>query len=246
MAGFRTHLATSTLLGAGAAAAGYYHWDYAPTSCLLAGGMCSVAGILPDVDSDSGIPLRESMAFMAAVTPVLLLDRFQAWQLNFEQQAVAAAGVYLSIRFIVAEVVRRTTVHRGMWHSIPAALLAALTAFLLCANDEIQLRMFKVAAVFLGFMSHLVLDEIYSVEHRRGRFHFKKSFGTALKFWGSGPIANLLTYGLLLILGTIIAQEPGLRPHRAGEAYGDRQQQPLNDRSTEKFIRQSYELPDGR
>ena len=47
-------------------------------SCLLAGGLCSVAGILPDLDSDSGVPYRESVAFISAFVPLLLINRFES------------------------------------------------------------------------------------------------------------------------------------------------------------------------
>ena len=39
----------------------------------------------------------------------------------------------------------------------------------------------------LGYLSHLVLDEIWSVEWTHG-LHLKNSFGTALKFFGHGTL----------------------------------------------------------
>ena len=47
-------------------------------TCVLAGGLCGVSGMLPDIDSDSGRPLHESMAFAAAVVPMMLLHRLPA------------------------------------------------------------------------------------------------------------------------------------------------------------------------
>ena len=57
----------------------------------------------------------------------------------------------------------------------------------------------------LGFLTHLVLDEIWAV--RMGLFgpKVKKSFGTALKFYGSEAWSNLLTYVLVIVLGALAA-----------------------------------------
>jgi hypothetical protein len=58
-------------------------------------------------------------------------------------------------------------------------------------------RAYKAVAVVLGFLIHLILDEIWAVEVGVGRLRTKKSFGTALKFLGPSPIANVLVYGTL-------------------------------------------------
>jgi hypothetical protein len=62
--------------------------------------------------------------------------------------------------------------------------------------------------VLAGFLSHLVLDEIYAVEWKSGQWRFKKSFGTALKFWGDDGWANFSTYAKLAIVAMIILGEP--------------------------------------
>lgn len=169
-----------------------------------------MSGMLPDLDSDSGIPLREAVAFSAAFIPMLMLDRLERVGLSHEMMLVATGGIYLFLRFGIAELFRRYTVHRGMWHSIPAALIAALFTFLVSSSENIHLRLFKTAAVFIGFMSHILLDELWSVEYRRGRYTFKHSFGTALKWWSDVRIANIVTYALLLILGAIAYHDEGL------------------------------------
>jgi hypothetical protein len=43
-----------------------------PVTCLLGGTVCAVAGMLPDLDSGPGVPMRESVAFAAAIAPMLL------------------------------------------------------------------------------------------------------------------------------------------------------------------------------
>lgn len=205
MAGFKTHVTTSTVLGMGYAGAGMLYGMPIDAS-LVAGGLCGVSGMLPDVDSDSGIPIRESMAFAAAVVPMLLVDRFQQLGLSHESMVLAAGSIYLFVRFGVAAMLKRYTVHRGMFHSIPAAILFTELAFLMCGSHNLELRYLKAGGVFLGVMSHLMLDEIYSIEWHR--FRLKKSFGTAIKFWGDSLWGNLSVYVKLVIVTAMVLGEP--------------------------------------
>lgn len=211
MAGFKKHITTSTILGIGYGTAGYLAYDIPPASCMLAAGLCSVSGMLPDLDSDSGVPLRESITFVAAVIPMLLIDRFQHMGMSPELMVLAGGLIYIAIRFGFAEILKRGTVHRGMWHSIPAAAIAGLLAFLLCSCEDMGYRIFKTGAVVIGFMSHLVLDEWYSIEWNRRRL--KKSFGTAVKFWGKRTWANILTYANLVMLLVLAVGDPFLMSH---------------------------------
>lgn len=199
MADFKSHITGSTLVGIG-----YGYWGVTTQamsieSGIVAGGLCAVSGMLPDLDSDSGIPLRETSMFIAAVMPMLMIDRFRDLGLSNEAMAVAAMLVYVAIRFVAVEFFKRYTVHRGMWHSIPAAVSAGLIAYLVMPCQSESARVYKSLAVVLGFTVHLIMDEIWSVDASRG-FRLKKSFGTALKFVGDSALANLSVYGKLALL----------------------------------------------
>lgn len=206
MADFKTHMTVSTATGVAYAFAGSQA-DVPLTTCILAGGLCSVSGMLPDLDSDSGRPLREATALCSAVVPMLMVERFQQLGLDNETMVLLAALVYLLIRFVVAEIFRRYTVHRGMWHSLPAAATVGLLAFLVMSGLDINIRIYKTCAVVLGFLSHLILDEIWSIDFRGGRFRFKSSFGTALKLWGSRNWANFATYAKLAVVCFLVYQD---------------------------------------
>ena len=200
MADFKTHITASTIAGAA-----YGYWGSATQgmpleSSLVAAGLCSVSGMLPDLDSDSGVPLRETTMFASAVVPMLALGRFRELEMSPESMVLAAGLIYILLRFVIAEFFKRYTVHRGMWHSIPAAVSAALLAYLIMPSAEEVVRIYKTLAVFLGFMIHLILDEIWAVQFKGGRFRLKKSFGTALKFWGNKAWANISVYGKLALL----------------------------------------------
>jgi hypothetical protein len=208
MSGFRAHVATSTVLGIGYGAFGHFYLEAPPSTCLLSAGLCGLSGMLPDLDSDSGVPVREMLAFCAAVVPILMIDRFQQLGWSVELMALAGGLIYLTIRFGVGRIFKRYTVHRGMWHSLPAAASLGLLAFLVCSSQDLPIRVFKAGAVVLGFMSHLVLDEFASVTMHRGRVRLKKSSGTAFKLWSNRSWANVSTYGKLLLLLSLAVTDP--------------------------------------
>ena len=208
MADFKTHISTSTALGVGYGVAGHFVFGFPLAASTLAGGMCAVAGMLPDLDSDSGKPLREMICFTAAVVPMFLVHRFEHMGMGAESIVLAGMLIYIFIRYAVAAGLRRYTVHRGMFHSVPAAIIAAELGFLLCTCSQMDIRFFKAGAVLLGFMSHLVLDEIYAIEWKGGRWRFKRSFGTAIKLWGKSGWANASTYLKLILLTALLLQDP--------------------------------------
>jgi hypothetical protein len=218
MAGFKTHITTSTLLGIGGGAAAFARYHVPLPACVLAAGLCSVSGMLPDLDSGPGVPLRESTAFAAAIVPVMLLDRMEQLGLAPETIVLLGGAIYLAIRFGVGWLLRHCTVHRGMFHSLPAAAIAAELTFLLCAHEHenLALRIFNAGAVLAGFVSHLVLDEIWSVDLWHVRI--KRSFGTAIKLWGEQFLPNLAAYALLAMLTLAVIKEPGwMNRHRRAD-----------------------------
>ena len=208
MADFKTHITFSSLLGAGYGTAAYMLYDVPLPSCILAGGLCGVSGMLPDLDSGAGKPLRESMAFAAAVVPMMMIDRFRQLRMPPEMMVLAGAGIYLFIRFVVGRWLRNYTVHRGMFHSLPAAAIFGELTFLLASGD-MEVRLYKAGGVVIGYLSHLILDEVYSVEWSRGRLRLKSSFGSALKLIGRKWWPNISTFAKLAVLTFVVLKEPG-------------------------------------
>ncbi|MEM1228389.1 MAG: metal-dependent hydrolase [Planctomycetota bacterium] len=200
MADFKTHITASTIVGVAYGYWGIRDQGMSIESGLLAGGLCSVAGMLPDLDSDSGVPLRETSMFASAIIPMLMIERWRDMGLSHESMALAAMLIYIAIRFVAVEFFRRFTVHRGMWHSIPAAVSAGMLAYLVMPCPSEAVRVYKSLAVFVGFMVHLILDEIWSLDFSRGRFRVKNSFGTALKFFGTKFWPNVSVYAKLAFL----------------------------------------------
>src|SRR5262249_47612586 len=158
MASYIGHLTVSTVLGAayGSAGALYWHLDWGPA--FVGASLAVVGGLLPDVDSDSSVPCRELFHLAAVIVPLLLIRRVLQLGLSHEQVLAVLIGTYVLIRFGVSWLFKRLTVHRGIYHSIPAMAIAGLAVFLLYHSSDLTIRAFLAGGMMLGFLSHLVLD----------------------------------------------------------------------------------------
>jgi LexA-binding, inner membrane-associated putative hydrolase len=201
MASYRGHLTFAGLLGAGYGSLALLegNWDWG--TVLIAAGLTTLGGLLPDLDSDSGVPVRELFGVAAAIAPILLFDRVKSLcQQSTEQTVVVLAATYLFIRYVLSYVFKTFTVHRGMFHSIPALLIAGLAAYLIYPSGDVRRRIFLSGAVMIGFLSHLILDEIYSVDFMGARLRLNKYAGSALKLVSKSWPATVTTYLLLGLL----------------------------------------------
>jgi hypothetical protein len=202
MASYRGHLMLAVPLGAayGSLSLLQPEWDWGPI--FLGAGFCAIGGVLPDLDSDSGVPQRELFGTMSAVAAALLYHPLHVrLGLPVERALVFVGLFYFLIRYAGAALFRHITVHRGMFHSIPAMLIAGLVVYLVYPTPDLTLRLYLAGAVALGFLSHLVLDEFYAVDFNGARVKFNKFSGSALKFGSHSWLATLATYALLISLG---------------------------------------------
>ena len=208
MAGFHTHITVSTLVGVGYAVLGETVLHLPHSTCVIGGGLCAMAGIMPDLDSDHAVPARETLSFLAAVAPMLLFYRFHFEGLATEHMLLFGAPLYLLIRFGFGQMLK-VSVHRGMFHSIPAAVIAGLIAYAICDTGVNLGRGFKAVGAIIGYLTHLILDEIWAIEMKEGHLRLKKSFGTAMKLFGNAPSANSATWGLMAGLSAFAINDQG-------------------------------------
>ncbi|MCL2305990.1 MAG: metal-dependent hydrolase [Planctomycetaceae bacterium] len=214
MADFKTHVSFSTAAGV-VYGTGIWLLDVPAPTSAIAGGICAISGMFPDIDSKTSRALQETLYLIAGLVCMLVLLRLREFELNGDLVLFIGAAVFLLTKLIVGEIVVHTTSHRGMVHSIPAALIAGSLVYLL-ASGPCGFRTLKALGLVIGYMSHLLLDEIYSVDVRGVRM--KKSFGTALKFTCTGkPTKNAFVYALLVGIGCLIACEETLSKKFTGE-----------------------------
>jgi membrane-bound metal-dependent hydrolase YbcI (DUF457 family) len=201
MASYQGHLMFSSALGAAYGSAAVYYLNMDWGEVFLGAGLTAVGGLLPDVDSDSGVPVRELFGVSAVIVPLLLMPRLSSQGFSMEQTLAILAGAYLFVRYVLASLFKRLTVHRGMWHSIPAMLIMGLAVFLAYHSPNLFIRAFLSVGIMLGFLSHLVLDELCSVDFSGAKVVLNKYAGSALKFLSPSWTANLGFYAVLTGLG---------------------------------------------
>jgi membrane-bound metal-dependent hydrolase YbcI (DUF457 family) len=134
------------------------------------------------------------------------------------------AGLSETALYFIGGIIKHLTHHRGMIHSIPALLVASLCTVYLAHTagfDSLHATLFGIA-IGLGFLSHLVLDEIYAGVNIHGiPFIPNKAFGSALKFWSQSKTANILFYAvaalfIFLTLPIIQSSIPLIAPYVPG------------------------------
>lgn len=198
MAGFRMHITVSGTTGIVYGGLAVQPMGFSTEAGILAAGLTAVGGMLPDLDSDSGVPVREMFGLAAAVVPLVFVPRMVHAGLSREAILAWLLFGYVIIRYGFANMFRHFTVHRGMYHSLPGMLVAGLCVYLAYHSPDRSVRLMLAGGVMLGFLSHLILDEIYSVDFRGMRIKLKSSAGSAVKFMSPSTAATAVCY---LILG---------------------------------------------
>ena len=213
---FQQHITCSTATGIAIGGLAYC-FGFEPPACLVAAGLCSFAGMLPDIDSDSSTSFRECIYLAASIGGIITVSRLRHNGIEMDFAMFGGAMMLLFIRFGVGSWIKKITVHRGMIHSIPMAILVGQLAFF-AVTGTIEERILKAAALAIGFLSHLILDEIYSIDSTGAKLRLKKSFGTALKWTNPkrpGPVA--IIYALVFCLGGAALMRPDvIERHHGG------------------------------
>ena len=203
MAAYREHITVSTILGLGYGAGATFALGFTPTQGALAAWLTALGGMLPDLDSESGRPVREMFGLVAAIAPLALVGRVIGWlglPNDLEITMLLIVVMYLAIRYGGRTVIGAISVHRGMFHSFPALAIAAEATYLCYPSDLTTVKLLMASGTAVGFFSHLLLDEMYSVQWAGIRIKLKKSAGSAMKLFGKPLVPNVVTYSILSLL----------------------------------------------
>ena len=200
MAGYKEHLTFSGACGIALGSAAYFSGSFSPAQAAIAGSLTGLAGMLPDLDSETGKPVREMSGVVAAVAPFIAVRHLIDATGSVDGTILAGGLIYVAVRYGGSWLLGKVCVHRGMFHSIPALFIAALLVFLAYKSEDVRVRILMGTGVALGFLSHLVLDEIYAVQWNGARIRLNKASGSALKCFGKNLPANAFSYGLLTFL----------------------------------------------
>ena len=183
MANFNTHI---TVAAAGAGLLSVLCLQVglvAPREALILALMGTIGGILPDVDLEHAYPSRIMFALFGIIAAFLVIFSVEN-DLSIVELWLIGLITFGLIRWPIWMIFHQYTHHRGSIHSVVAgALFMFLTVIfshhVMGKNPFIS--WLNGFFIFSGFILHLVLDELYSVDFMNSRI--KRSFGTALKFW---------------------------------------------------------------
>jgi hypothetical protein len=206
MGNYRQHITFAWVLGAAYSVGAYVlmgvHWFYGTVATLLT----TLSGLLPDLDSASGVELKGFTGILGVLAALAVweavghLDPPPIFEVHLWSMVLA----YVLVRHGLRRVLSRLAKHRGISHSLPTCGVWGLATYLYYPSHYNGLRVLMAVAVMVGFLSHLLLDEICSVDLKGARVN--KAFGTALKFWAPSPWTTLGMYGLLSYLTWLAIQ----------------------------------------
>jgi hypothetical protein len=183
MANFPTHIGIGTLASGMLATLTLAANVVGPESLIAVTAAGVLGSVLPDIDLKDSRPSQALFFGLATFFSFVALF-LGAGRYSIVELWILAAGTFLFVKYVVHAAFHRVSYHRGIFHSILAASFFALLTVLayryLLGRHE-GVAWLAGGFMFIGFMVHLVLDEIYSVDVMDTRI--KASFGTALKFW---------------------------------------------------------------
>jgi hypothetical protein len=183
MANFNTHLSVAIAASSGVALLAI---DARIITIMDAPWMIAfgaIGGMLPDIDSGNSRPIKlffNSLGILALLSVINVLKfHYQPYIL-----LLMAAVAYLLVRYSALALFVRFTEHRGIFHSVLTAVFFSLLMVCIgCYFLRWNILHCWLSGFFIGFgfLVHLLLDELYSVDLTNRRM--KKSFGTALKLY---------------------------------------------------------------
>lgn len=210
MANFPVHLTGGALVAGTAAFASYGEGLSSSAEAQGLFALGTVASLLPDIDADDSVPVRAIFNIGGLVAGFLiafsLVDR-----VGLLEQVLIWLGIAAFIAFPLRWAFAKMTVHRGIWHSLLMALVVALSATVIAAELlalSSHIAWLAGGFVLLGYLTHLALDELASVDVLGRRV--KRSFGTALKplSFRAWPWSFALLVFMVVLIGLTPSPEP--------------------------------------
>ncbi|QSH42051.1 metal-dependent hydrolase [Lentisphaerota bacterium ZTH] len=201
MANFKQHISGGIIFGILCTLTSFFVMGFTVVNSLTVFILGVLGSILPDVDCDSSTPNHLLFEVMGLLIPVLFLNRFLS-NLSVENILFFLIVGYIVTKYALKFIFNKFTVHRGVVHSIPAAIIVGGIVFLGFGETSFSLKVIYAMACAGGFIVHLVMDEIWSVD--LGNNRLKNSFGTALTLWSGSIISTVAAYVVIVAMGLLI------------------------------------------
>jgi membrane-bound metal-dependent hydrolase YbcI (DUF457 family) len=214
MAKFKTHVSWGVFIGVGLVVAGLIFSIFSGVESAIWIFFAVLLGsFLPDLDLDDGVPFQILFGLLGAgFAGLIFFNFYQEGERSLKILFFIPALSFILIRFVAGSIFKQFTHHRGMFHSIPAAILFGLLMiwfshiFSIIIGKELLIG----ASVMIGYIGHLILDEIYSSTNlSAGSLFPKQSVGSALKFSSASRISTFIFYCALLALALTLPETKG-------------------------------------
>ncbi len=195
MAAFSTHINVAVVAGGALAVSMHSARLIDNTEAVLMLFLTLVGTVLPDLDSDSSKPVKIAFRLFSLVAPLLLLLSFDK-RVPLLYAALFWFFAWMLFELFFFKMVLPFTKHRGVFHTIGMGILFGELFFALfyyVFHTTAYLATLAGFFILYGFIIHLLLDEIYSVDILGGRL--KHSFGSACKLYSKrNLLGSLLVY----------------------------------------------------
>ncbi|MFT6776806.1 MAG: hypothetical protein ACJAV1_000718 [Paraglaciecola sp.] len=180
MANFQAHFTAATITSSLAASTALSLQLADQKEVVVLWFLGLIGGMLPDIDSNDSTSVRlifklfgiaVALGFAMWLSPIVSV--IGLWLIG--------SVIYCAVRYGLLPLFEKVTVHRGSIHSLLSCTmfgLASVHMSLLCSTS-IVFAWCTGVFIMMGMLTHLTLDEIYSVN--LADMQFKRSFGTALK-----------------------------------------------------------------
>jgi hypothetical protein len=199
MANFTTHIAVGTVVSGAAATLTLAANVISPES-LVAVALAGVVGsILPDIDLKESRPSRALFAGLGVFASFCALFAV-APRFSIAEMWLVWLTTLVLVRYGLHMVFHRFSYHRGIWHSLLAGLFcwfATTIVYHRLLGFHEGVAWLAGGFVFVGYLTHLILDEIYSVDVFDARI--KTSFGTALKLYDAKHVGDSAVVAVLTV-----------------------------------------------
>ncbi len=204
MANFNTHFAVGAIASATISSTLLSMTILKPTEAVMAFAIGTFGSLMPDIDSDNSKAIGVGFTIISLLITILFIFA-EIITYSIVELIIMGGAIFYTIRFGLIGAFRKVSRHRGIFHSIPVALiwglLTTLIAYYFFYANSLVSWIYGFVMSF-GYIVHLILDEIYSVD--LGNRRVKKSAGTALKLFKiknySDAIKYIIIYFILISL----------------------------------------------
>ncbi len=183
MANFQTHITVGVLTSGVISTIAMAAAVVTPNDAMFLTIAGTMGSIMPDIDLESSRQSRAVFGGFGIFFAFIALFHYSQF-LSIAELCILWLSIYISVRYLLWRLFNEFTVHRGIFHSFLANIffsVAGVAIFYNLLEKSDTVAWMGGGVIFIGALTHLILDELYSIDFAGNRV--KRSFGTALKLF---------------------------------------------------------------